>query len=145
MDLNKQFNQYLAGLAVINFKLHNLHWNVTGMQFLPVHEMTEAFYDKFFEFFDEVAEHQKMFNVMPDCKLSDYLANSQIKEVDAKKFSAEEVLEIVRNDFYTLKQEAVELRKACDEEGYFEGVALFEGHIDFYNKQLWFLSATLNK
>ena len=42
MKLQKEFNQYLADLAVMTFKLHNLHWNVTGSQFVPVHEFTEA-------------------------------------------------------------------------------------------------------
>lgn len=144
MDLNAQFNQYLSGLAVINFKLHNLHWNVTGMEFMSVHKLTEALYDEFFEFFDAVAEHQKMFGHMPACKLSDYLAHSQIKEVEPKNFDAKEVLEIVKNDLLTLKKEAVELRKVCDQAGFFEAVALFEGHVDFYNKQLWFISASLS-
>ena len=52
MKLQKEFNQYLADLAVMTFKLHNLHWNVTGSQFVPVHEFTEALYDKLFEYFD---------------------------------------------------------------------------------------------
>lgn len=143
MKLHKEFNQYLANLAVINFKLHNLHWNVVGMQFVPIHEYTESLYDKFFEFFDEVAEHQKIFGVMPDCKLSDYLANAKIKEVEPKNFEAKEVLEIVKQDLLTLKQEAVDLRNASDEENYFEAVGLFEDHIDYYNKQLWFISSTL--
>ena len=143
MKLHKEFNQYLANLAVINFKLHNLHWNVVGMQFVPIHEFTEKLYDEFFEFFDQVAEHQKIFGVMPDCKLSDYLANAKIKEVEPKNFEAKEVLEIVKQDLLTLKQEAVDLRNASDEENYFEAVGLFEDHIDYYNKQLWFISSTL--
>lgn len=143
MKLHKEFNQYLADLAVANFKFHNLHWNVTGMQFVPVHELTESLYDKFFEYFDEVAEHQKMFGVMPDSRLSDYLKNAQIQEVDAKQFDAKEVMSIVLADLKTLKAEAVALRNASDEEGYFDAVGMLEGHIAFYNKQLWFISATL--
>lgn len=143
MKLHKEFNQYLSNLAVINFKLHNLHWNVVGMQFVAIHKFTEELYETFFDYFDAVAEHQKIFGVMPDCKMSDYLANATIKEVDARNFEAKEVLEMVRDDLYALKKEAVALRKGCDEEGYFEGVSLFEDHIDYYNKQLWFISATL--
>lgn len=143
MELQKEFNQYLAGLAVINFKLHNLHWNIVGPQFMALHKFTEELYDTFFEFFDQVAEHQKIFNVMPDCKLSDYLANSKIKEVEPKKFEAKEVLEMVQADLKELREEALALREASDKDNYFEAVALFEAHIDFYNKQLWFVSASL--
>lgn len=142
-ELHKEFNQYLAGLGVAIFKLHNLHWNVTGPQFMPIHKFTEELYDEFFEFFDAVAEHQKIFGVMPDCKMSDYLKNSQIKEIEPKDFSGQEVLEIVKADLTTLKEEAIALRAASDELGYFDAVALFEGHLEYYNKQLWFISATL--
>ena len=34
----KKLNTYLANLAVINIKIHNLHWNVVGSQFVAVHE-----------------------------------------------------------------------------------------------------------
>lgn len=143
MKLHKEFNQYLAGLAVANFKMHNLHWNVQGFEFMAIHKFTEELYDKFFAFFDEVAEHQKIFGVMPDCKLSDYLSNSKIKEVEPKAFSSKEVLEIIQADLKALREEALALREASDECGYFEAVALFEDHIDYYNKQLWFIAATL--
>ena len=41
MKLVKEFNQYLANLAVVTFKLHNVHWNTVGTQFVRVHEYTE--------------------------------------------------------------------------------------------------------
>jgi DNA-binding ferritin-like protein len=31
-------NVYLSDLAVLNVKLHNLHWNVVGPQFVQLHE-----------------------------------------------------------------------------------------------------------
>ncbi|MDO4701271.1 MAG: DNA starvation/stationary phase protection protein [Erysipelotrichaceae bacterium] len=145
MKLQKEFNSYLADLAVITFKLHNLHWNVVGTQFVAVHEFTESIYDTTFEYFDEVAEHQKFYGVMPDCTFADYLKNATIKEIPAKKFTAEEVLSIVHEDLTTLRSKATELRNAADEEGWFSAVALFEGHVDYYNKQLWFIAATLDK
>lgn len=43
---------YLANLAVLNAKLHNLHWNVVGRAFIQVHEYTEGLYDELFEQFD---------------------------------------------------------------------------------------------
>ena len=55
MKLVKEFNQYLANLAVVTFKLHNVHWNTVGTQFVQVHKYTEELYDETFEFFDAVA------------------------------------------------------------------------------------------
>lgn len=143
MKLRKEFNDYLADLAVMTFKLHNLHWNVTGLQFMSVHELTEKLYDTTFEYFDEVAEIQKIFGTMPDCKITDYLANAKIKEIDAKDFSAKEVLEELKKDLVLLKDEATSLRNASDELGWFTSVALLEAHVENYNKQLWFIEASL--
>lgn len=143
MKLQKEFNQYLADTAVMIFKLHNLHWNVEGMQFKPVHDMTEAAYDTLFGFMDEIAEHQKMYGYIPDSKASDYLANAQIKEVDAKKFTPKEVIDLVISDYEHLRKEATELRHACDEEKWFSAVSLLEDHVSYYNKQLWFMKAML--
>ncbi|MFP4198930.1 MAG: ferritin-like domain-containing protein, partial [Halanaerobium sp.] len=56
----KKMNTYLSNLAVLNTKLHNLHWNVEGKQFMQVHNFTEDLYNDFFEKYDEVAEIMKM-------------------------------------------------------------------------------------
>ena len=85
MTCTKKLNTYLANLAVWNVKLHNLHWNVTGHYFKPLHEMTESIYDEVFEAFDSVAEIMKMKGEMPLSTMSEYLAVSTIKEVPAEK------------------------------------------------------------
>jgi starvation-inducible DNA-binding protein len=56
---------YLSNLAVLFVKLHNVHWNVVGNQFLRIHTFTEELYDQIFEDFDEVAELLKTKGVMP--------------------------------------------------------------------------------
>ena len=55
----RKVNEYLSNLAVLNANLHNLHWNVEGLQFVQVHEFTETLYDDFFEKYDEVADFLK--------------------------------------------------------------------------------------
>ena len=55
----KNLDHYLSDLMSGNIKLHNLHWNVTGLTFKAVHEYLEALYDDSFEKLDEVAELQK--------------------------------------------------------------------------------------
>lgn len=143
MKLQKEFNQYLANLTVLTIKLHNIHWNVLGEQFVQVHEFTEAEYDKSFERIDEVAEHLKMFGVMPVSTLAEYLQIATIKEEPTRSFACRESFEIVAADLEALRQEATELRNACDEEGWFSAVALFEDHVNDYNKQIWFIRSIL--
>lgn len=141
----EKFNKYLSNLSVWTMKLHNLHWNVEGEFFMIVHKLTEAEYDKAFERVDEIAEHCKMFGHLPASTLKEHLALASIKEESSRKFSCREALEIVLEDLKVLKNEATELRNACDKEGWFTAVSMFEDHVADYSKQIWFISATLAK
>lgn len=141
----KDFNDYLANLAVMTFKLHNLHWNEEGLQFVQVHLYTEEVYNETFEYFDEVAEQFKMYGDTPDSKLSIYLEKATIKEIEPKKFTPEEALGIALEDLKILRDQATALRNACEEINWFSSQGLFEAHIESYNKRIWFLSAMLSK
>ena len=145
MENYKKMNKYLSNLAVLNSKLHNLHWNVVGQQFMQVHQFTEALYDDFFVKYDDVAELMKMKGEMPLVKLNDYLENASIKEVDADKFSSAEVLEIVEADLKEMKALATEIRNDADAVDDFEIVGEFEEHVASYSKNLWFIRAILSK
>lgn len=136
-------NKYLSNLAVLNVNLHNLHWNVEGMQFVHIHEFTESLYDDFFEKYDAVAELLKMKGQKPLVKLTDYLENSTIKELDQDKFSCEETLKIVKDYLMEMKRLATEIRNTADEAGDFETVAEFEDHVAGYSKNLWFINSML--
>ncbi|WP_026478270.1 Dps family protein [Alkaliphilus transvaalensis] len=139
----KKLNEYLSNLAVLNVKLHNLHWNVVGKQFVQIHEYTESIYNDFFEKYDEVAELMKIRDAKPLAKLSAYLENATISELDQDKFSTDEVLEIVKADLTKMKELATEIRNAADEAGDFEAVAVFEDHVAGYSKNLWFIKSML--
>ena len=136
-------NQYVANLAVWNTKLHNLHWNIVGQEFMPIHNFTEELYDDAFAKFDEVAELIKMKNEMPLSTLAEYLEVASIKEVPAKDFSTKESLEIVKSDMELMKALAIEIRTIADESNDFETVAMFEDHVGHYSKNLWFVSSML--
>lgn len=144
MKLVKEFNQYLANLAVVTFKLHNVHWNTLGRQFIQVHQYSEEVYDETFEYFDQIAEMLKMNGATPDSKLSDYVKNATISEGDMTKFSCDEAFTVILNDLKALREEANALRNACDAENWFSTVAILEGQIASYNKRIWFMKSTLD-
>mgnify|MGYP001084411330 CR=1 FL=1 len=143
MKYMELLQKYLSNLGVLNVKFHNIHWNVIGNQFMEIHNFTEEIYDKLFEDFDEVAELLKMKNVMPLSTIAEYLENTNIEEVKAKDFSAKESLEIIKKDLELMKELAVEIRNAADEEGDFETVAIFEDYVANYSKNLWFIQSML--
>lgn len=134
---------YLANLAVLNVKMHNIHWNVVGPQFMEIHNFTEAFYDKLFADLDEVAELLKMKNEMPLSTMSEYLEKSTIEEMKAKDFTIKESLEIVKKEMELMKGLATDIRNISDEEGDFETVAIFEEYVAYYSKNLWFINSMM--
>ena len=139
----KKMNTYLANLAVLNTKLHNLHWNVEGKQFMQVHNFTEELYDDFFEKYDEVAEILKMKGEFPLVKMSEYQEAATVEELDSKKYGVDEVLNEVLADLKEMKKLAAEIRNDADQVGDFEVVGAFEDHVAGYSQNIWFVRSIL--
>lgn len=144
MENYEKMNTYLANLAVLNSKLHNLHWNVEGKQFMQVHLFTEDLYTDFFEKYDAVAEIMKMKGESPLVKLSEYQEASTIEELDSKKFGVDEVLNIVLADLQEMKRLAQEIRNDADEAGDFEVVGEFEEHVSGFSQNIWFVRSMVS-
>lgn len=142
-ELTDKLNGYLANVAVSYVKLHNLHWNVVGSQFKPVHEYLETLYDAFAEVLDSVAELLKIDGEKPLASMKDYLAVATIKEIDGKDYSAEEVITIVLADMEAMKEQAEAIRAQASEEDNYSVVNLLEDDLSNYNKTIWFLKSML--
>ena len=139
-----KLNTYLANLAVLNIKIHNLHWNIVGSQFVSVHEYLESEYDKAGERLDEVAELIRMSGEFPVANLKEYLEISTIKEIEtSKEISIKEALEIVLSDIKLQKELAIQIRKEANETDDFPVANAMEDHIEDYNKQIWFINSSL--
>ena len=139
-----KLNTYLANLAVLNIKIHNLHWNIVGSQFVSVHEYLESEYDKAGERLDEVAELIRMSGEFPVANLKEYLEISTIKGIESsKEISIKEALEIVLSDIKLQKELDLEIRKEADEADNFPVANVMENHIEDYNKQIWFVESSL--
>ena len=134
-------NVYLANLGLWLFKLHNLHWNVTGPQFVALHNFTETLYDEVFEQYDAVAEAMKMKGDMPLVRMSQYLEAATLEELDARDFTVEEVLDIVEADMKAMNELAKKIRLEAVEADDAQVQALFEGYLGYFAKQLWFIRA----
>ena len=142
-ELVLKSNKYLANINVNYVKLHNLHWNVLGLQFKPVHEYLEGLYDNMHEILDEVAELLKMNGEYPLASLKDFLAVAEIKELDSKDYSVKESLEIALADIKLLKANALELRALAALEDFYPLQVMMEDHLANYNKVVWFIESML--
>lgn len=143
MSKQTLLNQYVADLHVFNAKLHQLHWNVVGLQFVSIHKYTEELYENVFEKFDEAAEILKIQGDVPLGRVSDYLKVSQIEELETANYSVDFVVKEVKKDLGYLKNLVSKIRASAAETDDFETVNVTEDHISYYSKQLWFLAAML--
>ena len=136
-------NKYIADTGVLFIKWHNLHWNVVGSQFKSVHEFIEGLYDALADVLDESAELLKMHEQQPLASLKEYLAVTTIKELDSKEIKIEDALNIVIEDMLAMNSLAKEIREEANKEDLFDLVSMMEDHIGNYNKNIWFLKATI--
>lgn len=145
MKFEKDLKQYLANLNVLNVKIHNLHWNVVGVQFKTIHEFTEGLYEAYSKLYDEIAEILKTKGIYPPATLKTYLKLTNIEELDENvKYTTKDVLSILISDMGTMKDLANKIRKAADKEDDFEVVNSLEEHINQYDTNLWMLNS-MNK
>lgn len=142
-DLASKLNGYLANIGVSYVKLHNLHWNVVGKDFKPVHEYLETLYNGFADVLDNVAELLKMNGYVPAASLKEYLELTSIKELDSEKISTSDALEVVLSDMELLKKQAEDIRSAADKEDEYSVVDAMEADLMEYCKTIWFLNSML--
>ncbi|MDY3006667.1 DNA starvation/stationary phase protection protein [Anaerococcus sp. AGMB00486] len=142
--MNKKLDIYLANIMVENIKLHHLHWNIVGKSFVRVHEYFESQYNAFFERYDEIAEIQKMQGYYPNADLKSYLNLTTIDEISkSEDIEIRKALEIYLEDLNKFKELALEIRKEADKNDDFQITNTMEEHIEAYNKEIWFIKASL--
>ena len=142
-ELSIAMNEYLANLAVEYIKLHNLHWNVVGINFKAIHEYLEGLYDGLAGSLDAVAELLKIHGEGPAAALKEYRELASVKELDSDERKGKEVLELVLADFDLMKAQAEKIRALADEEDAYDIVDAMEGDLGQYSKNNWFIRAML--
>ena len=140
-EMTAALNQYLANVAVLYVKLHNLHWNVVGRDFKPVHEYLETLYDGSAGTLDSVAECLKMNGEFPLASMKAYMETATIQELDSAVIRSVEALDVVKQDMGAMKAQAETIRAQADSEGLYGLVAMMEEQLEHYQKTLWFLEA----
>lgn len=142
-ELTNNLNKYLANLGVLYIKLHNLHWNVVGINFKAIHEYYETLYDGISASLDSVAEIIKMHEQAPLATLKSYLEASDIKELESSEIDSKKSLKIVLEDFIKMKSLIEQIRKDADQEDLYDIVTLMENDLEQYTKSIWFIRAML--
>lgn len=143
MSKVEKMAQVVADLNILNVKFHNLHWNVVGLEFEPVHLLTEAAYTDFFNKYDEIAERMKMLGELPPASMKKYLELTKVDELPDQEWTVSETLNLVLASYKYLKAEMIELRKLSEEDDDFATIAICETYVGEFDKQIWFVSSMI--
>jgi len=140
----KQLKVIQASSLVMFTKVHNYHWNITGSQFFPVHEMTEKIYDQFSEIYDDTAERVLQLGDKPLVLLSDYAKTSVIKEDKKTDFDGTYVLKNILADYEVILVEFKKLSKVSDEANDTTTIAFADDNVAHLEKNIWMIKASLS-
>jgi starvation-inducible DNA-binding protein len=143
ININQLLNQYVADTAVFVIKLHNIHWNVVGEQFIKIHDYTERLYDHFFKTYDNFAEVLKIKGQSVYGSMKEYLKITTIQELESKDFRIKEALVIIKEDLEMLNRTTKVLRDLAHTDGDITCTLLAEEEIQFIDKELWFIRSML--
>lgn len=142
---NISLNTFLSDLAILNIKLHNLHWNVIGSDFTALHKFTQKMYNLINEQFDEVAELMKMQHETPIATMATYLQNTTITELESRDYPPYEVLEELDTDLQILIGNAKKIREHASDSDNFLVANLMEDYLAVYTKKAWMIHAMLKE
>ena len=90
----------LYGLNELALILKHAHWNVTGPQFIAVHEMLDSQTDAMREFVDEIAERIAAMGVSPNGLSGALVEHRKTPEYPLGRANAQDHLRII-DKFYT--------------------------------------------
>lgn len=136
-------NVYLADLNVLNVKMHNFHWNLTGSGFFSLHAAYEGLYDALFEEIDEVAERLLMIGGRPAASLKSYAALATLSEADSVAIDGPASIRALQKDYEALTRQLRALIALAQEAGDEGTVDLCVGALKSKEKTLWMLNASL--
>ncbi len=141
-ELATDLNDLLANYQIFYQNLRGFHWNIQGASFFELHLKFEEYYNDARLKIDEIAERILTLGATPSHTLSDYIAESKIKESKNVNDGQEGVKITAENIALLLKKERAILKKASEagDEG---TVTLLSDYITQQEKVLWMLHSYL--
>lgn len=136
-------NEYMSNIKVETNNLYNLHFNVIGMSFMGLHKKLQEYYENFNLFYDNIAERIKMLNGFPITSLPKIEEISTIKSMKSMDFSANQVFNILDNDFTFLTEYTKDLIKVFQEKKDYYTDHILTNILIYLEKELWMIKSSL--
>lgn len=143
-DVIALLSKALADTMVETTKSQTYHWNVTGMSFVPLHNLFQEIYEDHFIAQDKIAERIKALGAYADGRLSDIVNKSTIKETH-NLTSAKEMVRDLAEDQKILSKAFLHLANIADENGDLVTNDLAVDRAEKHDKFAWMLNAHLSE
>ena len=140
--VTNKLNQILANSNVMFTKLHNYHWNIKGMQFMPIHLKTEESYNYFSQVYDDTAERVLQLGGSPLITLKQILEESKIEEDSNSVFDATYVITNMVKDYELFLKDFKELSNIA--EGDATTSAYADDQVSILEKEIWILKSHIS-
>ncbi|MEJ0062667.1 MAG: DNA starvation/stationary phase protection protein [Alphaproteobacteria bacterium] len=103
LDLVAALKIVLADTYVLAVKAHGYHWNVTGPEFVQLHEFFGKQYESLFVAADEIAERIRALDALAPPSMAQFLSHTTIAETGTKPLTAKAML----SDFSKAHEHAI--------------------------------------
>lgn len=140
-NLYHAMNVYLADVTVLSQKVHNIHWNLKGNGFIPVHSELDKYYDELQEFIDESAERLLMIGDRPVGNLKAMLESTRLKELEDQDITDKEGFEVLIVDYNLLRDQALHIIGLCEDLKDPGSADLYTDMLRKIEKKLWIMNA----
>lgn len=142
MSVVNQLKTIQANAHVYYIQLHRIHWLVQGARFKAMHQMTEAYYERMSELYDDAAERLLQKGALPLLEMDELKAAATITPLTPVVFDEKDTLQYVEAMLKSLIESFRALAEAAEAEGDRVTTAMADGQLEALEKEDWMLLAT---
>lgn len=139
-EVVKALHKLLADFQVHYTNLRGLHWNIKGRGFFTLHEKFESMYNDTADKVDEIAERILMLGGVPENRFSEYLKQSEVKEV-GEVSCGYDAINIVLDTYKLLIGKERELIELANRANDVVTADMLTGYLKEQEKMVWMLVA----
>lgn len=136
-------NVFLADTFLLMAKTQGYHWNVTGPNFIAVHQLLEAQYRELFEAVDQIAERARALRLIVPCGLLPLLELATLEEGDCA-VTTDQAARMLVADHMAMAGQARDLADEAEEAEDPATQDRLVGRIAVHEKAAWLLRSHLH-
>lgn len=137
-------SRLLADSYIIYLKTQGFHWNVTGPQFEPLHQLFQAQYTELVKAIDEIAERIRALGVKAPGSFSEFGSLSSVAE-ETGTLTAETMIHQLTSDHVTAARTALQVVTAAEVSGDVATADLATQRVTQHEKVAWMLGSFLQQ